>query len=321
VVDHLKSRIPDGIVKDLESVEKNGLKRKRFNQCQLTALIVAYMIVSACTLKPTYRSPNFIPEDLPLSSKEARLGDKIYTDFRKKYNLSDDTERAAQLERIVGHLSLAAGSGCANWKVHLLDAPEIADVRAVPGNRIFVWSGLYDAIANEDELAGLLAYEIAHDLTRHTDPVRFNMMSKLLFRVGSLAGSTALMIASQGAVNLGGLDWMRLLNIAVRNLGPEERYYNHAEEQQAAKVALMMMQRSECRPEALVEFYWRALETHPETPLLTRLHRNLTPDQRLSMLENLWTDRQVRQPAKVPAPATIQPGCTPDLATSHPAYR
>ncbi len=287
----------------------------------LAVLIAACMVVSACTLKPTYLSPSDIPEDLPLSSKETQLGNKIYADFDKKYTLSDDTERVSQLERIVDHLSRAAGAGDTHWQVHLLDAPEIADVRAVPGNRIFVWSGLYDAIANEDELAGLLACEIAHDLTRHTDPVRFNMMSDLLFQVGSLAGSTALMIASQGSVNLSGLDWMRLIHIEAHNLGPEERYYNQAEEQQAAIIALMMLQRSECRPEALIEFYWRTLEVHPETPLLQRLHRNLTPDQRLGMLENLWADRQLQQPAMVPDPETIQPGWTQDRATAHPAYR
>ena len=302
-------------------MRSSGFKQQQFNGLRLAALLVVCMVVSSCTLKPTYLAPSFIPEDLPLSPKETQWGDKLYADFDKKFQYSDDTQRIAQLERIVDHLSHAAGSGYSNWQVHLLDTPEIVDVRAVPGNRIFVWSGLYDAIANEDELAGLLAYEIAHDLARHTDPVRFNMMSDLLFQIGSMAGSAALMIASQGAVNLSGLDWMKLIHIEAHDLGPEERYYNEAEEQQAATIAMMMLQRSECRPEALVEFYWRTLEEYPDAPLFTRLHRNMPPEQRLDLLENLMADEQSPQPAQI-AELEINPSeSEQDRISSHPAFR
>jgi predicted Zn-dependent protease len=245
--------------------------------------------------KPIYVPSQEIPEDRPLSSEEAQLGQHLYTNFNDKYSLSDDHERIAQLERLVGHLAEAAGAGDSHWQIHLLDAPEIVDIRAVAGNRIFVWSGVYEVIANEDELAGLLALEIAHDLARHTDPVRFNMMSDLLFKLGSLAGSTALMIASQGAVNVGGLDWMKLVYIEARDLRPEERYYSEAEERRAASIALHILRRSDCRPEAVLEFFWRSLEGQLKKGAFERLHRRLSPDQRLDLLEGLIAGLQTQQ--------------------------
>ena len=289
-------------------------KLQRCNPFRLAVLLAVSTLVLACTLKPTYYPTDEIPQDLPLSPEENRLGDRFYSSFNKKFVLSDDHERLAQLERIVDHLARSAGAEYGNWRVHLLDAPEVIDVRAVAGNRIFVWSGLYDTIENEDELAGLLAYEIAHDLSRHTDPVRFNLMSSLLFQLGSIAGSTALMIASQGAVNVGGMDWMRLVYIEARDLKPDERYYSLSEEQRAATIALMLLRRSECRPEALVEFYWRTLEAHPEAPLFDRLHRSLPPDQRIDLLENLMSD----QPAQTTSPASIMES---RRLTPHPAFR
>jgi predicted Zn-dependent protease len=292
----------------------NGFRPQRYNSLRLAALLAVSVVVAACTVKPTYYPSDDIPQDLPLSSGESRLSNRLMASFKKKYLLSDDQERIAQLERVVDHLARSAGADDGNWRVVLLDAPEVIDVRAVAGNRIFVWSGIYDSIENEDELAGLLAYEIAHDLARHTDPVRFNLMSSLLFQLGSLAGSTALMIASQGAVNVAGVDWMKLAYIEARDLGPDERFYNHSEERRAATIALMLLRRSECRPEALVEFYWRTLEAHADAPLFDRLHRSLSPDQRIDLLENLIND----QSTQTDAAASIM---TPPGMTVHPALR
>lgn len=289
---------------------------------QVMGILMVSLTLSACMAKPTYIPTQEIPEDRPLSSGETQLGQRLYTNLNKKYPLSDDAGRVKQLERLVDHLSQAAGNGYANWQVHLLDAPEIVDLRAVAGNRIFVWSGLYEAIQNEDELAGLLAYEIAHDLARHTDPVRFNMMSNLMFQIGSLAGSTALMFASQGMVNLAGLDWIKLAYIEARDLGPEERYYTEIEERRAATIAMLMLQRSECRPEALIEFFWRTLEARPEQASFRRLHRRLTPDERLGVLEDLIANLDTQQPMQETAVSGIShPGLMPDQPTAHPAYR
>lgn len=289
---------------------------------QAMGMLTVCLTLSACMAKPAYIPNQQIPADRPLSSGETQLGQRLYTNLNKKYPLSDDAKRVKQLERLVDHLSQAAGNGYANWQVHLLDAPEIADVRAVAGNRIFVWSGLYAVILNEDELAGLLAYEIAHDLARHTDPVRFNMMSNLLFQIGSLAGSTALMFASQGAVNLAGVDWMKLAYIEARDLGPEERYYTEIEERRAAAIAMLMLQRSECRPEALIQFYWRTLEAHSEQVSFSRLHRRLSPDERLGVLEDLMANLDTQQPIQETAVSDIShPGLITDQPPAHPAYR
>ena len=280
----------------------NNFEKPRFIIFQAATILAALLAVSSCTVTSTQIRTDSLPVDLPLSPGEIQLGAHLYADLNKKYILSEDSQRVAQLERIVDHLSHAAGSGYTHWQVHLFEAPDIIDVRAVPGNRIFAWSGLFNEIQNEDELAGLLAHEMAHDLTRHTDPVRFTMFSKLMFQIGSIAGSTALIIASQGMVNLGNYDWMQLAYIEARDLGPEERHYSETEEWQAATIAMMVLQRSDCRPEALLEFYWRALEERSGQGNMTRLYRGLAPQQRLDILESLVADQKTEQVAAVEEP-------------------
>ena len=261
-------------------------------------LIAACLTMAACMAKTIHLPVQEIPEDRPISYAEEKLSKRIYTNFNKRFQLSEDADRKKQLARIVDHLTRAAGEHPGTWQVHLLEAPEIVDVRAVVGNRIFVWSGLYDVISNEDELAGLLAHEIAHDLARHTAPVRFNLASKLLFQTGSMVSSIALMIASQGAVNLGTVDWMRLAYIEARDLGPAEREYSPSEEMRAAAIARKVLERSECRPEALVEFYWRSLEENPQGLSFDRLYRNLAPGDRIDILESLASHPLERQRQK-----------------------
>ena len=279
-----------------------NFEKPRFIIFQVATILAALLAVSSCTVTSTQIRTDSLPADLPLSPGEIQLGAHLYAYLNKKYILSEDSQRVAQLERIVDHLSHAAGSGYTHWQVHLFEAPDIIDVRAVPGNRIFAWSGLFNEIQNEDELAGLLAHEMAHDLTRHTDPVRFTMFSKLMFQIGSIAGSTALIIASQGMVNLGNYDWMQLAYIEARDLGPEERHYSETEEWQAATIAMMVLQRSDCRPEALLEFYWRALEERSGQGNMTRLYRGLAPQQRLDILESLVADQKTEQVAAVEEP-------------------
>ena len=263
-------------------------------------LLVASLTMAACMAKPIYLPVQEIPEDQPISYAEEKLSKRIYTDFNKRFQLSDDTKRQEQLTRLVDHLSRSVGEHPGTWRVHLLEAPDIVDVRAVVGNRIFIWSGLYNVISNEDELAGLLAYEMAHDLARHTAPIRFNLASSLLFQTGSMVSSIALMVASQGAVNLGNVDWMRLAYIEARDLGPEERYYSPGEELRAAVIAMKMLALSECRPEALIEFYWRSFEESPQNQAYARLHRNLAPADRIGILEGLVSHPQEWQPERDP---------------------
>jgi predicted Zn-dependent protease len=53
-----------------------------------------------------------------------------------------------------------------HWTVTLIDAPEF-NAMTVPGNHIFVFRGLLDGAANDDEVAVVLAHEIAHRLAQH----------------------------------------------------------------------------------------------------------------------------------------------------------
>lgn len=64
--------------------------------------------------------------------------------------------------------SKAAGSPYAqNFNFHLLADTQTVNAFALPGGQIFITLALYDRLANEAQLAGVLGHEIGHVIHRH----------------------------------------------------------------------------------------------------------------------------------------------------------
>ena len=53
------------------------------------------------------------------------------------------------------------------WKLHIIDQ-DVLNAFAVPGGYIYVYTGLIEYLDKEDDLAGVLAHEIAHVDQRHS---------------------------------------------------------------------------------------------------------------------------------------------------------
>ncbi len=54
------------------------------------------------------------------------------------------------------------------WKVHVIEAPSIANAFVFPNGEIFLFTGILKAACNESALATVLGHEIAHSLARHS---------------------------------------------------------------------------------------------------------------------------------------------------------
>jgi predicted Zn-dependent protease len=242
---------------------------------------------NACTVKHANVTPGLIPKGKMLTVQDEKYGESLFADLKKKNELCTDDPRYDQLVTVCSHLTQVAEADQNPWKLHLFRNPDIADIRAVHGNYIFVWSGLLDLAQSEDEIAAMLAYEMAHALTRHTDPVQFTLWSEVFFETASLATSMAVLYASQGTVAISGSGWMKWLYMKAADLMPLEREYNLEEEKEAAEVAYMILVRSKYAPEALFRFWKRIQEDEALKGKVKRLNRELSLEERVVLLEEL----------------------------------
>ena len=260
----------------------------------------ALLFSSGCTVKQAPIPTGLIPPTIPPTSAETEYGQRLFNSLCEDHELAAGHARDEQLLSAFDHLVKTAGADRPAWQIHLFDAPGIVDVRAVHGNYIFVWSGLLDIVRNEDEIAAVLAGEMAHALARHTEPVEFTMATDIFFSVTEMATSIAIIAASQGMVAISGNGWMKWGYVHAADLDPLDREYDEAYEKEAAAIALLLVSRSKYSRQAMIDF-WQRLEISDGYPgKEIRLIRNFTPQQRVFMLEELmpqvpeWSKHETR---------------------------
>jgi predicted Zn-dependent protease len=264
------------------------MKHRRRSSLFIFFTVCSFFSLNACTVKNAPIKPGLIPEITAQDPKAQEYGRNLFQKLRKDYDLDPDETKQEEVVKVFDHLTKAADVNHLNWHIYLLNGPEIVDIRAVHGNYIFVWSGVLDAVENADELAGLLAFELGHVLARHTDPVTFTIASDLLFNAAELATSIGIMIASQGAVAIGGSGWMKWAYVEVSDLDSLDRDYSEKAEREAANIALLILSRSPYAPQALIGFWERvAAKDDTSSEKYKQLSRDMSPHDRAVILKQL----------------------------------
>ncbi len=264
-------------------------------QSQSLAIVLLLAMLSACTVQPARIPAGTLPEASTTTLLEEEHADAVIADLREDYVI-DDSSRSYYL-LLDQFTRLAAGSGVNpdDWRIYLFEAPEVIDLRAIPGNTLFVWSGLFDVLETPDELAGLLACELAHGLARHTDPVEFGLGTELMFGLTDIAASVGIMVLTQGVVAVSGVGMTRWLYVEATDLDELDRVYDEQQVEEMADIALLILANAGYSPNGLLAFWQRAATDPEQEKRLQRLHRKLSPGERVALLETAMS-RQAGPP-------------------------
>ena len=267
---------------------------------------IVLFALNACTLKHRTIPAGEIPKIDALTPGDAEFGKSLFEDLCDDNRLDSQNERYGQLVKVFDHLIQAAQVDHLPWQIHLFNDPDLADVRAVHGNYVFVWTGFLDIVQNEDEIAGVVACEIAHVLARHTFPVQFTLWSDVFFDVAELTTSIAIMQLTHGAVSINGRGWMKWAYVEISDLDPLDREYSEVDEREAAMIAMQILERSKYDPEAMLTFWQRVQQDETLQIKVKRLNRELAPQRRTEIVEELL--RQLPQRAKPHFPDNLNTG-------------
>lgn len=256
--------------------------------------------VNACTVKARTIEPGTIPKVDTLAPGEAAFGKKIFKSLCNDYELDSNPKRLDELVAIFDQLIQGAKADHLPWHIYLFDDPDTVDIRAVHGNYIFVWSGFLDAAENDDEIAALMSCEIAHVLARHTYPVQFTLWTDVFFDVAEMATSLAIMSATQGAVMIGGRGWMKYVYVELADLDSLDREYSVEEEKEAAMIAMLIMERANYSPEAMLTFWQRVQNDEALRKRAERLGRDLSPQERTQIIKELLPQSPPQTEPQIP---------------------
>ncbi|MBK8474818.1 MAG: M48 family metalloprotease [Opitutaceae bacterium] len=101
------------------------------------------------------------------AQEEINIGDSVSVEIVGRYGGIWRNTVATQRVNVVGRtLARFAKRGSLDWRFGLLNSDAI-NAFSAPNGRVFITKGLYKLLENDDELAGVLAHEIAHIDLRH----------------------------------------------------------------------------------------------------------------------------------------------------------
>ena len=139
---------------------------------QLAKLIGLGMLALTLVTRPAFageiRLPDMgSPADTVLTkSQEKRFGRAIMSQIRASGTVVEDPLVTEYINDIGNRIGAQSNDGTHSFEFFVIDDPRI-NAFALPGGYIGVHTGLIEATRNEDELAGVLAHEVAHVTQRH----------------------------------------------------------------------------------------------------------------------------------------------------------
>jgi len=172
------------------------------NQLRNVYIFLTALLLSAATasLADEIKLPDIgSPADAVLSKNdEAQIGAAIMRQIYAQGVIIDDPEITEYVNEVGHQVAAFANNGDHDFSFFVVDDPSI-NAFALPGGYIGVHTGLLEATRSEDELAGVLAHEIAHVTQRHiARAVTANQRQSLL--------STAIMLGALILGAAGGVD-------------------------------------------------------------------------------------------------------------------
>ena len=134
------------------------------HRVRLGAAIAAVVAVLAgCQAAPvTGRSQLIV---LP-ESQDAQLGLDAYQQILAESKISNDPELNRRVQEVGRRIAAVSPHPEWDWQFTVIESDE-PNAFALPGGKVGVNTGLFQVAKNDDQLAAVIAHEVAHAIARH----------------------------------------------------------------------------------------------------------------------------------------------------------
>lgn len=229
-------------------------------------LLLAFM-QAGCTTSPTGRSQLMMISEESAISQSAKAYAQTMNEYAQKGQLSKDQALIGRVNEITGRLiyeALIMRPDTRNWKwsMKVIDDPKTVNAWSMAGGRMALYTGLVEKIKpTDDELAQVLAHEIAHALAKHT-------AEKMSVAMASSLGVLAVAVATDNQNIATGASAAALVAITLPN--------SRTAESEADQIGLELAAKAGYNPHAAVTLWQKMnkesggssfdfLSTHPSS--------------------------------------------------------
>ncbi len=195
-------------------------------------------------------------------NEEIKVGsyymDKQVHHFKNKkigVDLPKHAALRARIIRIVNRIAKVSDMPDFPYEVHVFDMPKVVNAFCLPGGKIGVFSGLFDSqkglvhMNSDDEIAAVIAHEIAHATLRHATRRMNNAQG-----IGILGSIASIAIgAGAGGVAQGIFD--TVFSFGADLIMPN---YSRKQEKEADRVGFYYMSKAGFNPNAAIRIWENA---------------------------------------------------------------
>ncbi len=236
---------------------------KTFLRCVLVLLVTG--LVAGCYQVPVTgrRAVNLVDD-----KDVTKMSVAMFDDMKRRYRPSRDQDRIAQLQRVGERLSRVVfwDMPDADWEFVVFDVPQI-NAFAMAGGKVGVFSGLFKIASTDDQLASVIAHEIAHVTAKH---VHEKLSQEMAVNTVGAVGVIGLGVSGAPSITTAALSQAYGLSTGVGALA-----FDRAKEKEADYIGLMYMARAGYDPQAAItvlEALEAASANEPAQPAILSTH-------------------------------------------------
>ena len=215
-----------------------------------TARIAGILILSASIATVSAQTAVKPPKNKYTPEQDVKLGREAAAEVRAQYPVIDE-QRIVKYLAILGDRLVTAAPAELKHPVYEYSFTPVnlkeINAFALPGGPMFVNRGMFDAAANEGEVVGVMAHELAHVLLRH-GTANVSKAQNPWLQLGQVAGVV-------GGAMVGGAAGSAIAQSTQFGLGTLMLRYSRDYEKQADLLGAQIMARAGYDPRALARMF------------------------------------------------------------------
>lgn len=254
-------------------------------KCKLPQKLLLFcalvMLLPACTTATKNFEAGAIPAYQPVSESDVTDNKSQLASMMEEQNLELTQEGAnyARVKRIIDRLSVNA-SVEQTLDVYTTEAGDQVNAFAMGGNTIVVYNELLRRLPKDEELAVVLAHEVAHILGGHNGDRTMQKRGGALSILGGIA-QVAVLVATNGNTAAGDLAGTGVSAVGTGVV----LSYGRAMEHEADHIGMLLMAKSGYDPENAIRVWGKASEVLGESASLSFLSSHPSHGNRKKRLE------------------------------------
>lgn len=218
------------------------------------AALILLLVAAGCAVAP-YTGRNQLMLVSP--QQELALGNQAAEQVLQEERVLRAGPEVEEVKAIGRRIAMVTGRQNFEWQFFVVDDPDTVNAFALPGGKVFVYTGLLQASRSRDEVAAVIAHEIGHVLARHGGERLSNV---LVSQVGQQAAMAAVGDMSPTATQAAGVAF---------GLGTQFGYilpFSRKQEYEADYIGLITMAQAGYDPRAAVSFWQTMMQRGKAKP-------------------------------------------------------